>query len=508
MAVTIPDITLNANSYTSINAITGIPIGSNLAIQHKEGSWVYLVESITEPNVSREGVLLTDIFGEESSKAVLAGSLEIWAIVAAPSPREARINVQLVEQGSIVDPSTSLTPSSTPPIVPETTSNKTYNTDAWFRNKVVFDTSLFHGRFTYNVPADSWYEMIDDVEQIAFISSTSVDGKLVLASGGLDEKRQLRSFRNPRYEPNRGHLYSNSAFFPTPNALAERTFGIFTSESGVGFRLRSGVLYAFRRTTIQGVTTDFEEVIALPVGTNLDKGNVYDVQFQWRGVGSYFFYINLELVHTFNLLGTLDELSLFNPAIPCAFESINLGDAANLMIGCVDVTSEGGINNGKTYGSLGTSTETGSITISGFNVPILAMRNKPTVNGLINTRDVLSLLATAYGDQRCVFRVWATRDDTAITLNNQTWQDFRDGHIEYIEYDNPNVAAPMTFDVTKANLIFSSRVDQDQSYATSALFQGRTEIYQTPRDTFIFTMHRETGQAVNVGVTFEFAEAI
>ena len=66
----------------------------------------------------------------------------------------------------------------------------------------------------------------------------------------------------------------------------------------------------------------------------------------------------------------------------------------------------------------------------------------------------------------------------------------------------------MTFDTAKATLVFSSRVDQDQSYATSALFEGRTEIYQTPGDIFILTMHRETGGAVNVGVTYEFAEAI
>ena len=392
--------------------------------------------------------------------------------------------------------------------VTEDSTNKTYNTDAWFRNKAIIDDSIFHGMFTYNVPADNWYEMIDDVEQASFISATSVDGKLVLASGALDDKRQLRSFRNPRYEPNRGHLYSTSAFLPNKSALAERTFGMFTAESGIGFRLRAGILYSVRRTTIQGVTSDIEVVIDVPVDIDLEKGNVFDIQLQWRGVGSYFLYINLKIVSVLELLGTLDELSMFNPAMPCAFESINQGDAVDLVIGCVDVTSEGGNDEGKTYGSIGISTQTGSVAISGFNVPVIVTRNKSLFGALINTRDVLSLLATAYGDQRCVFRVWATRDETAITLNDQAWQDFRDAHIEFLEYDNPNVATPMTFDTTKAALIFGSRVDQDQSYSTSALFQGRTDIYQTPGDIFIFTMHRETGQATNVGVTFEFAEAI
>lgn len=390
----------------------------------------------------------------------------------------------------------------------ETVETKTYNTDAWFRNKVVTDDSIFHGMFTYNVPVNTWYEMIDDAEQASFASATSVDGKMVLSTGAENEKRQLRSFRNPRYEPNRGHLYSTSVFFPDSGALAERTFGAFTKEAGVGFRLRSGVLYAVRRSTVQGVTSDVEEVITIPEGVDIEKGNVYDIQFQWRGVGSYFFYINLNVVHVFDTLGTLSELSIFNPALPCAFESINLGEHADLVVGCVDVTSEGGSDNGKTYGSIGISTEAASVAITGFNIPVIAIMNKADFGALVNTRDVLSLLATAYGDQRCVFRVWATRDPSAITENDQSWKDFGDGHIEYIEYDNPDVGLPMAFDTAKATLIYSSRVDQDQSYTTSAIFEGRTEIYQTPGDMFIFTMHRETGAAANVGVTYEFAEAI
>lgn len=390
----------------------------------------------------------------------------------------------------------------------ETVETKSYNTDAWFRNKAVFDRSLLHGMFTYNVPADKWYEMVDDVEQIGFTSFTSVDGELNCASGALNEKRQLRTFRHPRYQPNRGHLFSTAGLMPNVNAAGERTWGIFTSESGVGFRLRDGVLYAMRRTTVGGVTSDTETQITVPADIDLSKGNVFDIQFQWRGVGSYFFYINLKKVAELNLLGTLDTLSIYNPALPIAFECINQGDAVEMKFGCVDVTSEGGDDNGKSYGSLSTETESGSVAISGFNVPILVARNKKKFGSLLNTRDVLALLATAYGDQRCVFRVWATRDDTAITLNNQSYSDFRDGHLEYVVYDTPNVATPVSFDTTKADLIFGARVDQDQSYSTSAIFEGRTDIYHTPGDIFIFTMHRETGGSANVGVTYEFAEAI
>lgn len=381
--------------------------------------------------------------------------------------------------------------------------------DAWGRPKTVSDRSLFHGMFTFNIPVDKWFETINGVVQTSFINATSVNGALnVLAGGVLNDKTLLRSYRHLRYQPNRGHLYSTASIINNPNALMNRRFGLGTTENAVYFSLESGVLFAVVRT-FNGVSVVEDKNEIDITGIDLSKGNIFDIQFQWRGVGNYKFFINNKEVYNTEYLGTLSALSMSNPALPVFFESENLGGNDSMVFGCVDVTSEGGDANGKTYGSVSIDSQTGSVPIvSGFNVPIIAIRSKLLVGGRPNTRDTLALLATAYGDQRNVIRVWATRDFTAITENDQPWVAFGDGHLEYIQYDNPDVANPMTFDTAKAKLIFGSRVDQDQSYATSALFEGRTEIYQTPGDMFIFTMHRETGGAANVGVTYEFAEEI
>ena len=125
-----------------------------------------------------------------------------------------------------------------------------------------------------------------------------------------------------------------------------------------------------------------------------------------------------------------------------------------------------------------------------------------------NTRDIQALLATAYSDTRALLRVWATRDESAITLNDQVWVPFRDGNIESLQYNNPPVTTPMGFDTSKAILVFGARVDSNNSLATTALFQGITRIYQSPGDIFIFTMHRENGASATVGVTYELAEEI
>jgi hypothetical protein len=191
------------------------------------------------------------------------------------------------------------------------------------------------------------------------------------------------------------------------------------------------------------------------------------------------------------------------------FESINLGDNDTMRFGCVDVTSEGGKKPQGEYGSVGTSTESGSIAIPGqWNTPMIAIRSKKTVNSLINTRDSLALSASAYGDAKSVFRIWKTRDFTAITENDQSWTDFGDGHLEYIEFDNPNVTTPISFDTAKAEMVFSGRVNIDETLEKSLLFNDNANSYITPGDMFILTMHRENQGTMNAGVTCEFAEEI
>jgi len=381
--------------------------------------------------------------------------------------------------------------------------------DAWGRAKTIKDNSILHGMFTFNVPVTVWKEEFNGTERVP-TNATSLNGKLHLEAGGtLSDETYLRTFRNPRYEPNRGLLYSTSIILPDFESIGKRRWGYFTAESGAFFELKEGVLSAVVRTTVNSVTIDDRQVIDV-TGIDLEKGNIYDIQMQWRGVGNYKFFINNTEVYKFEYLGTRTELTMYNPANPIAFECVNDGDNVVIECGCVDVTSEGGNNSGKIYGSVGIDNQVGQVAITGtgnYNIPIVAIRSKLTVGGLINTRDTLALLLSAYADQRSFIRVWATRDFTAITNDSDTWNDFGDGHLEHIEYDNGGVT-PMTFDTTGLTPIFGCRVGIDETYSTSALFEGRTEIYLTAGDMFVFTIHRETGGSVNCGVTFEFAEAI
>lgn len=382
--------------------------------------------------------------------------------------------------------------------------------DAWGRPKTITDLSLFHGMFTFNVPLPTWYETINgSITSGVPTNCTSFDGALkVVAGATLADDTYLRSFRNPRYQPNRGALYSTAGWIENPTALMTREWGTFTAESGAFFRLKSGgtLVGVVRTTTTASGTVETEYPLTIPAGVDFSKGNVFDIQYQWRGVGNYKWFINLTEVADSETLGTLTDLSMWNPALPVAWNSINGGDNDPMYFGCVDVTSEGGEINGLTYGSVSNDNESGEVAFSGYNQPVLALRSKLSVGGFINTRDALALAATFYCNEKGIVRVWNTRDFTAITPGNSSWEDFGDGHLEVIK--RAETGGTMTFDTAKAVLTFGARVAKENTFDTSAVYGGVARVFITPGDMLVFTLHRETGGGTTGGATLEFAESI
>lgn len=89
-----PDITANSTEFQSVNTLTGIAVGAEMALQLKGTSWCYLVESSTQPaDDSTEGVILTNLSFSYGVGSVDAGSDEIW-IRCSQSGRTSVLNVQ------------------------------------------------------------------------------------------------------------------------------------------------------------------------------------------------------------------------------------------------------------------------------------------------------------------------------------------------------------------------------------------------------------------------------
>jgi hypothetical protein len=304
--------------------------------------------------------------------------------------------------------------------------------DAWGVPKVSLPYSLFHGLFTFDVPATQWfiYEGGTQVYTSTNVVSTGSAGTITATAAKPSVVLQSRDC--PRYQPNRGHLYSTALWCPSKTADGVREWGLATIENGVFFRLRAdGLLYAVLRS---GGVEMKEELIDTSgvAGFDVEAGNVYDAQYQWRGVGNYRFYINLVHVHTFANLGTLTALSMQNPALPAYFKAVRTTADVSMSIGCVDITSENGSDN-----SLQPRVAYANISRNGTDIPVVSIHNPLLIDGQTNTRTIYPVRLGFGCDKKAVFKILRHRD--ASLLTGETFVALGAG--SYMQTDSPDTVA-------------------------------------------------------------------
>lgn len=66
----------------------------------------------------------------------------------------------------------------------------------------------------------------------------------------------------------------------------------------------------------------------------------------------------------------------------------------------------------------------------------------------------------------------------------------------------------MSFDTSKAELKFGARVNIDADFQKIFDYNDKTNLFLTPGDMYVITIHRENGGSANVGATIEFGEEI
>lgn len=382
--------------------------------------------------------------------------------------------------------------------------------DAYGHQKISQDITLFSSAFTFNVDRNLWIPFENSTEIYSDLSLTkigSLNGKLNMSSGAtIGNNAYIESRRHPRYQPNRGHLYSASLFLPNKAAIGVREFGIFNSFGGVFFRLQDGVLYAVVRTTINTVTSEpFTQIIDLVdlglSAVDLEKGNSYDIQMQWRGVGNVYWYISdpatghSKLVATYNYLNTGVELSTFNPALPVRYYCENTnGTNVTIQSGCVDVSCEQGIRGNRSYAA----TTSGEQALSNQEVGILAMRVPKLFNGTTNSRDLAITRFTGYTDDNALIRVYYFRDPTAITA---TFTNIRSGFQQ--QATRTAITAINTAQMIK---LFEARIPSNGSKEYSNPDKDNGDFHLVAGDYLLITMQAKNQSQGGVGL--EWSEYI
>lgn len=289
-------------------------------------------------------------------------------------------------------------------------------TDAWGVQKVSYPKSLFHGMFTFDIPPRKWFMYENGSEVTTSSNITSVGGAAYIVTSATKTDVILQSRISPRYQPNRGHLFSTALWCPNKTNDGVREWGIGTEINQVIFRLKAdGKLYAV--ITSGGVDVYEQEIdTSVLTGFDVQKNNTYDIQFQWRSAGNYYFYIgnpatgSSTLVHTISFLGTLTRTSIENPALPAHFDCSRTTQDVSMYIGCVDITSENGSEEQLEYESA--YAENVAVTT---NTPVIVIKQPLLINSSVNTRDLTLARISVSCSKKAVFKLWSTRDASAIT---------------------------------------------------------------------------------------------
>jgi hypothetical protein len=379
-------------------------------------------------------------------------------------------------------------------------------TDAWGIQKVSLPYSLFHGLFTFDIPAKMWFMYEGGTQVYTSTNIVSTDGAAVLTTSAGKTALILESRECPPYEPNRGVLFSTAVWCPSKTAAGcVREWGVQTSGSGVFFRLKAdGLLYAVLRSI--GVETKEEVITTSGVsGFDVQKGNIYDIQYQWRGVGNYKFFINNVLVHTMSLLGTLTALSMSNPALPISFKA-STADAAiancAIHIGCADITSENGKENKQQWGSAYAA----AVATNGADKPVLVLHNPLLIGAMVNTRTIHLRTASFNNTKKCTFKMWRTRSAGDIT--GETLVAGYGGKYSYVQSDSTdmNVGAVRGTAVTVANLEFIYAVTVEQAVRSTQDFPiSHLELNMVRGDYIVVTNDSVNGSS---DVVFGWGEEI
>jgi len=373
--------------------------------------------------------------------------------------------------------------------------------DAWGIQKTSLAKSIFHSKWTFDIDNRLWFMYENGTQVYTSTDITSTGGAAKLLTTASNTTLLLESRECPRYQPNRGHLFSTALWCSNKTNGTKRDWGLFTDENGAFFRLKNdGLLYAVVRSN----SIDTEALIdtSALIGFDVEKGNLYDISFQWRGVGDYFFYINQTLVHMVANLGTLTSLSIQNPALPAAYYAEGTAvSVVDINIGCVDITSENGDRNDR---EVYQSAYAESVSVS-TDTPVIVVRQPLQISSATNTRTLTLARITMHCDKKAVFKVWSTRDATAVT--GATFQPIGGG--SFVETDSPDMTAgavrATSITTASLNFITSAIVPANATASIDNPYRDRIEFPLVRGDYLVVSCSASAG---NADVVIEWGEQV
>lgn len=323
-----------------------------------------------------------------------------------------------------------------------------------------------------------------------------------------------------RYQSGRGQRISLSLYHSdVGKANQTRNWGYFDDEDGLGFRLTGTTLSVFRRSSTSGAPVETVVSQAQWNGDRMDgttqsglvlditKGNIYEIQFQWLGVGVVRFFINGVLVHEMSHPNLLAVPYMKTADLPLTWEVINTGasEVASMTVVCGNVTVE----SGEEPPLFTHSHVVGPVSTTDANEkPVFSIRLASLINGVDNREIVLP-------DALAVDNSATVAQSTAIiivrqnaTLTNATFASAHGGE-SGVEIDTAATAVSGGEVVARfAVPITDSRTLDFSRYFRRNAKKLLRNAYTGVSDTLTISVQRQTAQNTTVSVTLVWNEVL
>lgn len=239
-----------------------------------------------------------------------------------------------------------------------------------------------------------------DLESAVVGAGTIVDvptasGFRLAVSAAANDAALVRSSTYYRYQSGRGLKITQTGVLETlPTGGTVARWGFFDGNDGIFWQYDTQGFAVVVRSSTSGAPVDTIvrqanwNVPAPPVDNgvfSVQRGNIYEIQLQWLGVGDVQFFINGNLVHTIHNANGLQVPYMRTADLPISWQIVN-GAApspagASFLAVCGNVTVQGG-ENPPEYG-FGVERDAFGAVAATYT-PLLAIRLASTINGVDN----------------------------------------------------------------------------------------------------------------------------
>ena len=313
----------------------------------------------------------------------------------------------------------------------------------------------------YEIDSNEYGTSVAGSGTVTHIAASSAIRLYVPGTSGAYAK--LRTHNYYRYQAGRG-MFVRLTVWNTDSGQSNqvRRWGYFDDNDGLFWELSGTTLRVVRRSSTGGSPIDYPVAQSSwnldkldgtgPSGITLDvtKGNIYETQYQWLGVGVVNWYVNGTLIHQMMHPNTIVGPYMRTAVLPLSWEIINTGASTTSSFHaiCGSIQIEGGADQPDyTFGMFNSTDKN----VTPIEIPLLSIRPKLLYNSIENRMAIVPIAASIATDgKRASYRLVLDGTLTGASFTSASTQSG-------VEYDE--TATALTGGLTLVRGLLPNSID-------------------------------------------------